>query len=403
VNGGALTGYRVLDFTRILSGPYATMLLADLGAEVIKIERRAGGDETRQWGPPFIGESSAYFRAINRGKRSLALDLAHPGGRALVERLVETADVVVENFRPGVTRRLGIDYDSLARRKPDLVYASINGFGSTGPLAGAAGTEVIVEARSGLMSITGSPDGPPVRFGVAMVDIATGLAAVGGILAALLARSATGRGEYLEFPLYTTALSALGTIVTSATVDPSVQGQRWGGGHASIVPYTVFEAADGFLVLGAINEPMWRRLCEALGLEELLADPRVATNELRVASRELVEAKLAAAIRSRPRAETVEKLAAHNVLVAPIETVLQAVEDEQTRHLDLIFHEDGIAFARTMYAAIGVGTLPPAPRLGEHSRDVLVEALGLDEAAVAALIQENVIDVAGEGAVSVRP
>ena len=238
--GPPLAGYTVLDLTRILSGPYASMLLADLGAEVIKVERPGSGDDTRSWGPPFWRGMSTYFAAVNRGKRSLALDLGRERGRVLLRALAAKADVLIENFRPGVTEKLGIDYDSLADLNPGLIYATINGFGSHGPKASEAGTEVIVEAETGLMAMMGTPEGPPVRFGVAMVDIATGIAMVSGVLAAALERTRGGLGRRLEFPLYATAFSCLATVIASAGVDPASQGGRWGSGHPSIVPYAAF-------------------------------------------------------------------------------------------------------------------------------------------------------------------
>src|SRR5262245_18088712 len=250
--GSPLSGFRVLDLTRILSGPYASMLLADLGAEVVKVERPGSGDDTRSWGPPFLDGMSTYFAAVNRGKRSVAIDLGTERGRELLRALAAQVDVVIENFRPGVTERLGMDYDSLATANPSLIYASITGFGSRGPTASEAGTEVIVEAEPGLMARMGTPDGPPVRFGVAMVDIATGVALVSGVLAAALERTRTGRGRALEFPLYAMAFSCLATVIASASVDPKSQGGRWGSGHPSIVPYSAFRARDGYVVLGAI-------------------------------------------------------------------------------------------------------------------------------------------------------
>ena len=324
-----LSGMRVLDFTRILSGPYATMLLADLGAEVIKVERPGAGDDTRAWGPPFRGGISTYFSAVNRGKRSVAIDLRQEQGGELARRLADEVDILVENFRPGVSERLGLAYEDLARTNPGLVYASINGFGSTGPRAADAGTEVIVEAETGLMSMMGTPDGPPVRFGVAMVDIATGMVLVSGVLAALLDRGRTGRGRRLEFPLYATAFSCLGTVIASASVDPSSQGGRWGSGHPSIVPYSAFEVADGFVVIGAINDQMWVRMCEALALDHLLADPRAATNEARVGSRDLVERAIAVAVAGLSSADVTARLKARGVLVAPVRSASAAVEDAQ--------------------------------------------------------------------------
>jgi crotonobetainyl-CoA:carnitine CoA-transferase CaiB-like acyl-CoA transferase len=389
-----LAGITVVDFTRILSGPYATMLLADLGADVIKVERTATGDETRGWGPPFWKETSTYFAAVNRGKRSLAIDVGTDAGRGLVRELIAGADVVVENYRPGVTDRLGISYDDVAATNPGLVYATINGFGSVGPRAEEAGTEVIVEAHSGLMAMMGVPDGPPVRFGVAMVDIATGLSLVNGVLAALLVRERTGRGRKLEFPLYSTAMSVLATVIASASVSPESQEGRFGSGHPSIVPYSAFECRDGWLVLGAINEVMWARLCEGLGLDRLADDERSRTNELRVENRELVESAVAAAVAERSVAEVTASLGERGVLVAPVKTAAEAIEDPQTAALDLLDEEDGVRFTHTPLSQFNSERLSRAPRLGEHSAAIL-GGLGVEAEKLAELSSDGVVETDG--------
>ena len=317
---------RVLDLTRVLSGPYATMLLADLGAEVIKVERPGVGDDTRAWGPPFSGGISTYFAAVNRGKRSVAIDLQTERGRGLVRRLADEVDILVENFRPGVGERLGLDYEHLASTNPGLVYASINGFGSHGPRAADAGTEVIVEAETGLMAMMGTPDGPPVRFGVAMVDIATGMVMVSGVLAALLERSRTGRGRRLEFPLYATAFSCLATVIASASVDPGQPGRALGQRAPVDRPLRRFGAADGFVVIGAINDLMWDRLVRgARSRRPLRGDPRTATNEARVGNRELVDGAIAQPSPGCRVAEVTARLNAVGVLVAPVREAAAAV------------------------------------------------------------------------------
>lgn len=370
-----LAGVRVLDLTRVLAGPYATMLLAELGADVIKVELPGGGDETRAWGPPFIDESSAYFHAVNRGKRSIALDLREEGDRELGDRLIGSADVLIENFRPGVTERLGIDPERAMALNPRLVYVSITGFGTSGPMASLAGTEVIVEAESGLMSITGDRDGEPVRFGVAMVDIATGLSAINALLAALLERERTGRGRRLELSLFATALSALCTVIAAESAGgPDDEPLPWGSAHPSIVPYRAFAAADGrHLVLGATNDPMWLRLCEALEPAGGAIPESWATNAGRVEDRDAVEGAIAAAVGALPAAAVIGRLQRHRVLVAPVAAVGAAARGEQARALGQVLEEGGVLFARSPLAGAGTRTLGRAPGLGEHGAEIAAE------------------------------
>lgn len=367
-----LDGIRVVDFTRLLAGPYATMTLAELGADVVKVEMPEVGDETRAWGPPFVGASSAYFHAVNRGKRSIVIDLAAPEGREIAHRLIESADVVLENFRPGVADRLGIGADEVLARHPRVVYGSITGFGATGPMAEQPGTEVIVEAESGLMSITGLPDGEPVRFGVAMVDIATGMSMINGVLAALLERGRTGRGRRVDVSLYATAISSLGTVIASAAAGGGSP-QPWGSAHPSIVPYRAFAAADGHVVLGATNDPMFQRLVVALDLEDALGSPAWRGNAARVADRTRIEAALAERLTTLRVDEVLDRLRAHRVLVAPVVAPDVAARGEQARALDLIVEDDGLLIARSALAASGTRPLGPAPALGQHTDEVLAE------------------------------
>lgn len=392
--GRPLEGVRVVDFTRILSGPYATMLLADLGAEVVKVERPGSGDDTRGWGPPFWRGTSTYFSAVNRGKRSVAVDLGDAEGRELVRALIEEADVVVENFRPGVTERLGISYEDLRAGNPGLVYASINGFGSVGPRAQEAGTEVVIEAHTGLMAMTGTPEGPPVRFGVAMVDIATGQALVNGVLAALLARTRTGLGRNLEFPLYSTAISVLATVIASASVSPQTVEGRFGSGHPSVVPYSAFEGRDGWCVLGAVNEDMWVRLCDALELHDLLGDERCSSNQARAENRVFVERAVAEAVSPLSVEQVVERLGSRGVLVAPVKTAAEAIEDPQVAALGLLDSEDGVRFARTPLTQFNPAGLSRAPALGEHSLEVLGAVTGRDR--LESLVARGAVQLAAE-------
>jgi crotonobetainyl-CoA:carnitine CoA-transferase CaiB-like acyl-CoA transferase len=357
-----LTGIRVIDFTRLLAGPYATMTLAELGADVIKVEQPGIGDETRHWGPPFVHGASAYFHAINRGKRSIALDLADPHDRETAHRLIGTADVLVESFRPGVADRLGIGADAMRERFPQLVYASISGFSQDGPLAAEPGTAVTVEAESGLMHVTGYEGADPVRSGVAMVDIATGMSMINGVLAALLERQRTGIGWRLEFSLFATALSSLGTVIaaTSAGGPPS---KPWGSAHPSIVPYRAFAASDGNVVLGATNDAMFARLVDALDLTGVLGGPAWAGNQARVEGREDLERMLSARVAALSVDDVVARLKAARVLVAQVRSPEEAARGAQAEALGLIEHDDGVSIARSALGTNGTARLPRAPQL----------------------------------------
>ncbi|WP_404474986.1 CaiB/BaiF CoA transferase family protein [Microbacterium aerolatum] len=368
-----LAGIRVIDFTRLLAGPYATMTLAELGADVIKVEQPEIGDETRHWGPPFIRGASAYFHAINRGKRSIALDLTRPADQEIADRLIGTADVVVESFRPGVAERLGIGAEHMRERHPRLVYASISGFSQTGPLAAEPGTAVTVEAESGLMHVTGYEGADPVRSGVAMVDIATGMSMINGVLAALLERERTGQGRRLEFSLFATAISSLGTVIaaTSAGGPPS---KPWGSSHPSIVPYRSFEASDGHVVLGATNDAMFARLVAALDLADTLGDERWRRNQARVAGREELEAIVGSRVAALSLDEVVERLKAARVLVARVRTPEDAAHGAHAASLGLVFDDDGVSIARSALGTNGTPRLDRAPALDEHGATLRAES-----------------------------
>ena len=367
-----LDGIRVIDFTRLLAGPYATMTLAELGADVIKVEQPGIGDETRHWGPPFVHGASAYFHAINRGKRSIALDLSQPADQDIADRLIGTADVVVESFRPGVADRLGIGAERLLERHPRLVYASISGFSQTGPLAAEPGTAVTVEAESGLMHVTGYEGADPVRSGVAMVDIATGMSMINGVLAALLERERTGRGHRLEFSLFATAISSLGTVIaaTSAGGPPS---KPWGSSHPSIVPYRSFSASDGHAVLGATNDAMFARLVAALGLEGALGAERWKHNQERVAGRDELEAIISARVAELTVAEVGELLRAARVLVSQVRTPEEAARGEHAAALGLVHDDDGVMISRSALGTNGTPLLGRAPELGAHGEQLRAE------------------------------
>jgi crotonobetainyl-CoA:carnitine CoA-transferase CaiB-like acyl-CoA transferase len=392
-----LDGLRVLDFTRVLSGPYCTLLLSDLGADVIKVERIDGGDETRAWGPPFLDAKAGiatYFAALNRGKRSLAVDLNQQRGRELVATLATRCDVVVENFRPGVAQSLSIDHGTLAARNPAIVSCSINGFGSRGPFAEMAATEIVVEALSGLMEITGTVDGPPVRFGVAMVDIATGLTASTKILAALMRARSSGTGTHLEVPLYSVAIAALGTSIAAFTAT-GVEPKRWGSHHPSICPYGGFPTNNGFLITGVISDDAWPQFCEALQLPELATDPELVTNAQRVARRQRLEARIGAQTELQSTEYWLERLHQRRLLGAPVRGVGQAVGDELIESMGLLHPLE--RYPQVMVPGLDGTTVAAwVPQLGEHSAQILRELLGLGPAEIAGLTAAGVVASAAE-------
>jgi crotonobetainyl-CoA:carnitine CoA-transferase CaiB-like acyl-CoA transferase len=340
----ALGRLRILDFSRVLAGPLATMTLADLGAEVTKVERPGSGDDTRSWGPPHDAEGEAtYFQAVNRNKRSVALDLGDPGDLAQARRLALDADVLVENFRPGVMTKLGLDYESLAAENPRLVYCSITGFGGAGAAAELPGYDLLVQALGGLMSITGEPDGEPLKVGVALLDVIAGLYAAVGVLAALEHRRESGEGQLVEVDLLSALLAGLVNQASAYTVAGVVPG-RMGNRHPSIAPYELLRSGEGELVLAVGNDRQFRELCEVVGEPALAGEERFATNPARVANREELKPLLERALAARPAGEWVELLSARRVPAGLVNDVAAAFEFAERLGLDPIVEvprEDG--------------------------------------------------------------
>ncbi|MEU7900715.1 CoA transferase [Nonomuraea sp. NPDC049152] len=321
---GALSGLLVADFSRVLAGPYATMLLGDLGADVVKVERPEGGDDTRAWGPPYADGQATYFLGVNRNKRSIALDLRDPDDLEVARALVARADVLVENFKPGTMERLGLGYEAVRELNPALVYCSVTGFGP-GKGADLPGYDLVVQAVGGLMSVTGEPEGQGTKTGVALVDVITGLHAAFGVLAALRHRDRTGQGQRVEVSLLTSLLSALAnhaSAYAAAGVVPRAMGNR----HPSIVPYEVFEAADRPIVIAAGNDRQFRALCATLGRDDLAADARYATNAARVEARDVLVPELSSALAARTADEWFAALTAAGVPCGPINDVAGAFE-----------------------------------------------------------------------------
>ena len=393
-DGPPLGGLRVVDLSRVLAGPYCTMMLADLGADVVKIERPGEGDETRTWGPPYAGGEAAYFLSVNRSKRSVAVDLKHAAGRTLALELCSRADVVIENFRPGAAERLGLHTAAIRARNPAIVYCSITGFGPREP-RNRPGYDFVVQAESGLMAITGEPDGAPAKVGVALVDVLTGLHAAVAIVASLRRREVTGTGDRIEVSLLDSAFSSLVNVAQSALVT-GTEPERYGNAHASIVPYQPFRAADGWIVVAAANDGLFTRLCGTLGLSELTADERFATNASRVRNRAALIPLLEDAFVARSADEWVIALDAAGVPAGKIRGVLEALRRAAPATVRVDHPRAGELELVAPPFALASGPLgPPAPPplLGQHTREVLREA-GVDERRIAELEEQGVIQSA---------
>ncbi|MBI5105848.1 MAG: CoA transferase [Solirubrobacterales bacterium] len=364
----SLDGVLVADFSRVLAGPLCTMVLADLGAEVVKVERPDGGDDTRHWGPPYVEEGSTYYLGLNRGKRSLALDLGDPADVALARELARRADVVVESFRPGLMARWGLDHETVARDNPGVVTCSISAFGSGEAAARLPGYDLLLQAMSGLMSVTGEPDGRPLKVGAALIDMVCGLHAAIGVLAALRARDRDGAGQRIEVNLMDSALAGL-LNQGSAHVLAGVVPGRLGNRHPSITPYETFRAADGELAVACGNDAIFARLCAAIERPALATDERFATNSARLEHRDALGAELEARFATLPAAEWVTRLTDAGVPAGPIHDVAQAFAFAEELGLEPVVEVDGVRTVRSPLRLSGtpVEVRRRPPRLGEHS------------------------------------
>jgi crotonobetainyl-CoA:carnitine CoA-transferase CaiB-like acyl-CoA transferase len=371
VADGALDGLVVADFSRVLAGPLCTQTLADLGADVVKVERPGTGDDTRQWGPPFAGDESTYFLGLNRGKRSVALDLRDADDLALARELCARADVVVESFRPGTMDRLGLGYAALSERHPGLVYTSISAFGSGSAARELPGYDLLVQAMSGYMSVTGEPAAGATKPGTALADMLSGLYATIGTLAALRAREVTGIGQLVEVSLMDSALAALLNLGSSFLNTGEVPG-RSGNRHPSIAPYETFAARDRPLALAVGNDAIFARLCEVLGRTELAADPRFTTNADRVAHRDALAAELEAVLGSGDAATWTTRLGAAGVPAGPVNDVAEAYALAARLGLDPVVETGGVRSARSPLRLRGTPAPAPRrpPRLGEHDAEL---------------------------------
>ena len=394
-----LTGIRILDFSRVLAGPFATMLLADMGAEVLKIESLQG-DDTRQWGPPWYGagddRQSAYFLSVNRNKRSLALNLKTTDGQAIARQLAAESQLLIENFRPGGMDGFGLGYEALSAAHPSLVYASLTGYGQSGPYAEQPGYDFVIQGQSGMMSITGPADGEPHKLGVAISDVIAGLFAAVSMLGALRHAEASGQGQRLDIALFDTSIAALVNVVSNALVSRQPTA-RYGNAHPSIVPYQPFTASDRSFTVAVGNDRQFAALCRIAGHPEWAADPRFASNPARVEHRDALIALLDPVFRQRAADAWVSELLAAGVPSGPINDVAAVLDDPQVAARGLIHEVDLLGDTlRLIGPAVGFSATPPAvyappPLLGEHSDAILRERLGLSDGEIARLRAGGVI------------
>jgi crotonobetainyl-CoA:carnitine CoA-transferase CaiB-like acyl-CoA transferase len=397
---GPLKGVRVFDLTRVLAGPICVQMLADLGADVTKIEKPGSGDDTRGFAPPYLPgtRESAYFAGANRNKRSVTLDIATAEGQAIALQLIAQSDILVENFKVGALSKFGLGYPELKERHPSLIYCSITGFGQTGPYAHRPGYDGLIQAMGGVMSLTGEPDGPPQKVGIPLADLFAGLYGCIGILAALRHRDATGRGQQIDIGMLDTHAAWLanqGMNYLATGENPP----RLGNEHPNIVPYQVFATADGHVVLSVANDATFKRFCESFGLAHLLADARFATNAARVENRRLVTDTLMPVMRARTTAEWVEQLETLNIGGGPINTLREVFADPQLRARGVVVHMEHAATAAgvdVLANPVRLSETPPdyrlpPPLLGEHTEEVLSKRLGLNTAELAALRVRGII------------
>ncbi len=403
---GALDGVRIFDLTRILAGPTCTQILGDLGADVIKVERPGAGDDTRKWGPPYVtgadgretGES-AYFLSANRNKRSVAIDISKPDGQALARRLIGECDILVENFKTGDLARYGLSYDDLKDAFPGLIYCSITGFGQTGPYAAWAGYDYLAQAMGGIMSLTGEPEGQPMKVGVGIADLMCGMYAATAMLAALRHRDRTGEGQQIDVALLDTQVAWLVYEAENYLIS-GVTPPRRGNGHPNIVPYQVFPTSDGHMVLACGNDRQFCDFCAEAGAGHLAGDPRFATNSARLRNREELIPLVAAEMRKRSMAEWLDGLRARQVPCSPVNKVDQVFEDAQIKargmQIEMPYPLAATGNVPLVASPVKMSATPPEyrhapPTLGQHTEEVLDELLGMGEGDVAKLRDDGIL------------
>ena len=399
----AFSGLRVLDLTRVLAGPWATQMLADFGAEVIKIEKPGEGDDTRGWGPPFVKNAddsegdAAYFHAANRGKKSVCIDMAKPEGAALIKQLAVKSDILVENFKVGGLKKYGLDYDSLAKTNPRLIYCSITGFGQNGPYANRAGYDFMIQGMAGVMSITGEPDGEPMKMGVAFADVFAGLHAVIGIQAALYAREKTRKGQHIDISLLDSQVSVLANQAMNYLVSGRVP-KRLGNAHPNIVPYQTFATKDGHIIMAVGNDRQFAEFCRIIGAHHVGEDARFTTNRGRVEQREILIPLLRPFLKLRSTAEWTAYFEAAAVPCGPINTIDQVFDNEQVKARGLLRELQGADGRKVPSVANPIvfsdaqqGNATPSPLLGQDTGAVLKDVLGIGPAETETLKVQGVV------------
>ncbi|MCY3824777.1 MAG: CoA transferase [Nitrospinae bacterium] len=394
---GPLEGIRVVDLTRILAGPYCTMMLGDMGAEVIKIENPDGGDDTRGWGPPFLNGVSTYFISINRNKKSLTLNLKDERGKELLRDLIRKGDVVVENFRPGALDKLGFSWEEIHRINPAVIFASLSGFGQTGPRSSEPGFDVVIQGEGGIMSITGEPDGPPSKFGASIADITAGMLAAQGILLSLYHREKTGVGQMVDVGMLDGQVALL-TYHANNYFGTGKLPPRRGNKHPSITPYETYECKDGYFNLGVGNDSLWRRFCDAMGLGDIKEDPKFAINKDRVDNRLELQEILDAFFAEKTVGETLEALRGAGIPCGPINNLEQVLNEPQVLAREMVVDVDVPVAGPTKVTGVPIklsetpgAVRTPPPTLGQHTEEVLESVLGMDEAQRNALRDEGVV------------